>query len=296
MTNILSISLILVKVLGVILGILVALILSLLLLIWLFPIRYGVTGKVNRDIETLEARVSINWLYKLIYLNIIYSEKTINQEFRIFGLDLNSFLTRKEAKEEVKAESNIERDVNEEVNNSTTPEEKIQFESRINSEEKSETEKSSSEKKRAVRIEEKFTKLKWKFQKFCGMIKRIWVGKEKIQYIFERPIHKRTLENLKIESIYLWNKAKPRRIALNGVVGFEDPSLTGKCMAVLGMLLPVFGEYDIEIQPEFEEQILVLNLDITGKLYLRQILMSVFRIVRDKGNRRTFKVLKRLKL
>ncbi len=139
------------------------------------------------------------------------------------------------------------------------------------------------------------SKIKWHFKNICDIIKRLYNAREKFEKIFEKWIHKQTLENIKVELIYLLDKTKPKFFKLHANFGFEDPSHTGKILAIAGWIVPFMGEYDFVVIPEFEKTVCVIEMQAKGEVRLINVLVSLVRLIKDKGNRYTFRVLRRVK-
>ena len=77
--------------------------------------------------------------------------------------------------------------------------------------------------------------------------------------------------------------------------GFEDPAVTGKTLAVLSVTAPFF-EGNLEVEPEFQEEILEGELLIAGKLTAWKFTALVLELFTDKNIRKTISHIKNFKL
>ena len=65
-------------------------------------------------------------------------------------------------------------------------------------------------------------------------------------------------------------RLKPTDFSGNVRFGFEDPAVTGKTLAVLSVTAPFF-EGNLEVEPEFQEEILEGELLIRRETYRMEI-------------------------
>ncbi len=95
---------------------------------------------------------------------------------------------------------------------------------------------------------------------------------------------------------YLIEHLRPRRLRLAVRFGFEDPSLTGQCMAAYGILSALYGGeikgYRIEAEPDFESRRLEAVLDANGRIALYVILAAAFRLLKDRKIRKLIQDIK----
>lgn len=277
-----------------------AIVLFLFLIVWLVPLKYSIDSKYKNSLDSLYVSGRVKWMGKLLYLEASFEDGTYKQIMRFFGKDLGKLLKKEEVGTEEVIHKTLIDSADLESATKSLDELEEEKEKVIECLDKDVKKKGMiytiKSKIKLEKIHKSFKKIKWNFGRIYDMIKRVWRLKDKIEIIFERPVHQRTLENLKQQGVYLWSKVKPKKIILQGDVGFEDPSITGKSMALLGLLFPFLGEYDIEVEPHFEDQIMVLAFSMSGKLYIRHLLIVLLKIVKDKRNRHTFKTIKRLKL
>jgi hypothetical protein len=79
---------------------------------------------------------------------------------------------------------------------------------------------------------------------------------------------------------------KPSHIKLNGVYGFEDPSITGSICALTSILSGIIPNSNIELNPIFDKNIMDIELKIWGKLNLALLVILTLRFILNKEIRK----------
>lgn len=140
-----------------------------------------------------------------------------------------------------------------------------------------------------------FERIEYTFQVFCDKMNVLIEKKEKIRSFLEDEIHHaaflKAIQSLK----RLVLKLKPTDFSGNVRFGFEDPAVTGKTLAVLSVTAPFF-EGNLEVEPEFQEEILEGELLIAGKLTAWKFTALVLELFTDKNIRKTISHIKSFKL
>ncbi len=85
--------------------------------------------------------------------------------------------------------------------------------------------------------------------------------------------------------IKLLKHCKPNKIRLKAKGGFEDPMYTGLLCAIQGVGFAVLDKYEINLQPDFEEEELKGKLDIRGRIQLIYILFVALELLFSKPMR-----------
>ena len=70
---------------------------------------------------------------------------------------------------------------------------------------------------------------------------------------------------------------RPRKLSGTVKYGFEDPSLTGKSLAVISIFYPVLPK-DLEITPVFDDQVFECDLTVKGRFFLIILLVYGLKI------------------
>lgn len=309
-------------------------ILAVILIILFVPISYNIKVRVEEDFTNPHIKTRVSWLLHFIYAKGEYVDGEFIPRIRVFGFCLYPKKVRLTFKEKIRANKVTQKVFqfihlfNENVENKCktqdTKDVKITKNPHIdemkNIYQHSKVLLDDSDdiismkisknpfkrwKKQSQSIKNKcggtkdkifkqFKKIKWHFNKFYAMIKRGIKGKDTIIEFFGHKTHKESLNHLKKELLFLWRHSKPRTINVKAKFGFEDPALTGQIIGLIGLSLPIIGEYNLDLEPRFEEEILDLDLEIKGKIYMIHILLSSVKVIRVKRNRYTFKRIQKL--
>ena len=89
----------------------------------------------------------------------------------------------------------------------------------------------------------------------------------------------------------LFFHVKPRKLSADFTIGSEDPSVTGKVLAVHGMLYQWIGEV-VRIEPDFEKKRLCGEFYVMGRIRACVALYHILSVVLDK---KTWTLIRRLK-
>lgn len=154
--------------------------------------------------------------------------------------------------------------------------------------------KEKKNKKSEKNKEKKKFKIMHTISKICDTIKLFVAKKENLLNLYYMEVHQYAIKKIKLQCIYLFKHLKPKRLEINASVGFEDPSMTGKFLALLGVLFPFYGD-TCNITPDFYNQIYDGTIIIKGKLRIFHFVRVFIRLVRDKYIRKTYRNLKEYK-
>ena len=137
-------------------------------------------------------------------------------------------------------------------------------------------------------FEEKFEDIKGKLQdiveKVKNIVKKIQDGKLKVEHYLELWNRKETQITFQRAKKKLGKVVKailPRRWVINGNVGFEDPSVTGKIMGIIGAMYPVF-ENRVRIIPDFEKEVLEFDGNAKGHIRLGNLIYQLVSLLLNK--------------
>ena len=140
-----------------------------------------------------------------------------------------------------------------------------------------------------------FERIEYTFQVFCDKMNVLIEKKEKVRSFLEDEIHHaaflKAIQSLK----RLVLRLKPTDFSGNVRFGFEDPAVTGKTLGILSVMVPLF-EGNLEVEPEFQEEILEGELLIAGKLTAWKFAALALELFTDKNIRKTISHIKNFKL
>lgn len=134
-------------------------------------------------------------------------------------------------------------------------------------------------------LSEKIEDIKAKFadiiQKIKDIIAKIQDGKLKVEHYLELWNRKETQITFgraksKLGKIII--AVLPRRWNITGEIGFADPCTTGQLLGVIGALYPIIGS-NIQIVPDFENEVLSLNGHVKGHIRLINLLHQLVTLV-----------------
>ena len=102
---------------------------------------------------------------------------------------------------------------------------------------------------------------------------------------------RRTVSMIWLHLKKLLSHTKPKELSVNLTVGAEDLAVTGRVLAVNGMLYPWLGEA-VSIRPDFEKACLYGDFYVKGRIRACTALYHILRVILDK---RTWTLIRRLK-
>ena len=274
----------------IILGLLV---LSICIVLFV-PLKYLGKAESFGTVDSIKAQLKFSWLLHLISGYVYFENKETKWQIRILWKKLNVEAEPKKSEELVEDKSTeeaAEESVNQEaVENDSVQEETICEES---------TKKSIKQEKSSAKTEKKqkkgiLEKIKYTFQTICDKIKVLMKKKEELQAFLADEIHHLAWKRLKRETWRLLKFLKPKKLILNLHFGFEDPAITGKVLAGLSMLYPLYTDH-INIEPEFDEKILEGDAYIKGNVRGMHLLIVICNLFFDKNIKATYKEIKKWK-
>ncbi len=274
------------KIIGMILLIILGLAVLSVCVILFVPLNYHGKAESFGTVDSIKAQLKFSWLLHLISGYVFLEQKEVKWQVRIFWKKLN--VGKKEIRErDVKKTEKQEAPEN--LENDSVQEDSAQEEaSRDKSAEKDNAKpgkKTSKTKKKGKR--NILEKIKCTFHNICDNIKLLIKKKETLQTFITDEVHHLAWKRLKQETWRLLKFLKPKKLALNLHFGFEDPSVTGKVLAVLSMLYPFYINH-VNLEPEFETEILEGDAYIKGKIKGLHLLIVICNLFFDKHVKATY--------
>lgn len=123
------------------------------------------------------------------------------------------------------------------------------------------------------KIKSRFRRIKCTIQDICDNIKELLEKKNRILEFIQDESHVNAFAKLKKEAFKLLRRLRPGKLEAEAVFGFDDPSVTGKTLAVLSVFYPAYGSW-VSLHPDFEKK--VLKGKLYGKGHIRFIHFAVF--------------------
>lgn len=302
------------KCIGILLAVLLGVFLLLLAVLLFVPLRYEGKAEFPGQEEKITARGKATWLLHLLWAEVAWQNGEVRWKVRFAWKFFGSERTENEAAKDVE-------EIMEETAEASLPKNMTAEKQSVREEKKAEpkqqdlerkTESSSSKKKTADekkarsvkeqsakkkdtfwgKIKKKFRKvLEWikcTFRKICDKIKEGRKFKERVMEFLQNEAHKEAVLRAKKEFIWLKRFLKVKKGHITLRFGFEDPSLTGKMLGVLGILYPIVNG-NLYVTPEFEEECLEGEVYLKGQMRGIHLLILLIRMAADQNVRQTYK-------
>lgn len=244
------------------------LILIILGIVLLVPIRYRLKIESENSFKDLKVEARATWLFHLAYASAFYEKEKLIWKLRVGWKKYHADETMTEWEETEKSEEIKKPKEFEKIRKKRKTEGKTESKKEIKKE-------SGKEDKKP---ENKFT---YTISKICDKIKEI-------KAFLTEETHIQAFLRLKKELWYLLKKIKPDKMKGYLRFGLEDPYDTGRVLAGLSVLYPIYGEC-VQIYPEFDKEVLEGNLLVKGRIHLIHLLVVFLRIYRDKNVRTAYR-------
>lgn len=285
----LHILLILLKIIGILLAVILGVILLVVFVVLFAALKYEVAAAADGDIKSVKANIKFSWLFHLISGFVIYEEQKLNWQVKVAWKKLN--VPKAGADQSTEKAEEIAKEITHEVVDETTAvfdEKSVEIiESTKENENISKKEAKKQTKKQAKKVPFK-EKIRCSIQKISDKIKEIKNLKDKIVGFLTAESHKKAFQKLLKELLRLLKKLKPKKLKANVEFGFEDPYKTGSILAYLSMLYPFYGD-NINIVPDFTEQVLKGDIFIKGYIRISYMVSMGIRLILDRNIRFTIK-------
>ncbi len=292
----LTFSLGVLKVIGIVLLILLLLILLILGVVLFVPIRYLGNGRIWE--ERKEAQADVTWLLKLVRfrLDYHYPEKPV-MSLKILWIDVLKILEKKKQKAKQKEESTSaelqeQADGASNVSAQVKPQNDISWEAYdVNEPHESDSSKEATDmglsweeaewEEEKIPLKEKIQNIIFKISSIYDKIKDVV---ENLQYylaILQEENTKQLLSEAWEAIVKILKSIRPEVFEVKGEFGFATPDTTGQAYGVYCALRPMVSN-SILLEPNFEEQVIRVNMKLNGRITLFVIVVNVLRILLDK--------------
>ena len=318
-----SILLTILKILGIILLVLLGIVLVVLVLVLFVPIRYRLDAHRNlQEDAPVVAAVKATWLMHLISVFFSYPDAAYVC-VKLLGITL--YRSDREKKPKKKSDKSEDKKTGSENYSSEdcslenhTPVDAISAEEESiadatadntadntwdvldaeNEENGTEddvpasSEETPTLKRFITKLWDKIINIKYTITQICDKIKHIV---KNIRY-YIKVLQSKTFQNAfslcSGELLKLLKSIRPRKVKGRLLIGTGDPASTGQVLSVYGMLYPFIGN-NIDIIPDFENQIVEGELLVKGRITVFKALKMALVVFFNKDVRRLIKLLKR---
>lgn len=276
---------------GIVLLSILALLLLLVLIVLLVPIHYKANGYIKDNAIDYKGRAS--WLFSIISVSFSYGQE--NPEIRIFGFKKKKKKEKEEKEEEKKISEKNQIKTEEEIDVSALNENTLNENNQdiLNSSTKSEEDSENIFEESQDDIKKTEEYLSFEDEENQDLNKKSFYDKLK-RYIkiIESKRFKIAFKYAKNKAFKLLKELLPKRLKIEAEIGFDDPSLTGKLIAITSMLIPItqdkiivkgnFTEKHFEASGRLKGHITVIKvLWILGTAYFNKNLRKVIKLFKE---------------
>lgn len=147
--------------------------------------------------------------------------------------------------------------------------------------------------KHRKKTKEKHKPEKEKKESFFQKLSKIRDKKDQVMEIIGSDSGQRAIAKAKIRGIALLRHLKFKKIKGFIHFGFDDPAATGKILAVLAILYPIYDP-SIKIEPDFREKVFECNVYVWGRIRIFNLLWFAYKIWFDKDVKKTIQDFKNI--
>ena len=273
----LHILLLILKIIGVIILAVLGIAVLLVGVVLFVPVRYSFEAETPGGLDKLKLIGRATWMLSFATAHISYSDKKLDWKVRILWKRF-----QEEEKRKLQSESKKET-----ARENADKETVAGHETQQQSEAKNKTKKKAKKKKQNI-----FDRIRYTISNICDKIKKILETKDKIVEFISDEVHQAAFGRVTKEFIYLIRYLRPRKLKGYIHFGFAEPYDTGRMLAFLSVLYPFYGE-KMQIEPEFEREVLEGHITMRGKAHVFPFIITVCRLFLDKNVMTAYKNFRR---
>jgi len=116
---------------------------------------------------------------------------------------------------------------------------------------------------------------------------------EMIKNLLESPTFERAYERAKKDLFLILRHIMPKKIDADILLGLGDPASTAQLLAGINVI-NTFNDYDIWMEPDFDDKVVEADIDIKGRVALWRLLLSAARVYFNKDIRKVWKRINRI--
>ncbi len=279
----------LLKIIGILLLVILGILVLLICSVCFVPIRYRGNASVSGDLSSLKAKFKFSWFLHLIVGYVIYEEKKTTWQVRIFWKRMN---VAKKVKPEKLSKETFDED-GEDGDEIFFEQDEVEQETGQDTQSGEQLGDAKTEKQKCI-FKRIYDKIHCTIRNIYDKIKSLIRQKRKLQKFLADETHKSAWKLLTKETGRLLKHIRPRQLRMYLHFGFEDPAVTGKTLAALSILYPFYFR-SINIEPDFEKQIIEGDAFLKGYIRCVHLLVIFFHLFFDKNVQRTYKAIQNWK-
>lgn len=308
------------KILGILLLMIVGILLFIVLSVLFVPVCYRAQGHKLED--DLYGKAGVSWLFRLVYVRVLYSGGKTAFEIYLFGIPLFALMdklkewkkrrkkrrkvTKKKTTQSDKNEKSFSQSKNDNSVKKTAADKNVTKGNTVQKsvEDKTDTINHNTEKApdpvsdRISSIWNKAKNLITGIFKFPG---KVVAGIRKIRLTFrgicdkikqwytflQMDDTKQAVHFLKGKGRLLIRHMIPRKITGKLLFGFDDPALTGKALAAASLLCPLYKNR-FQITPVFDRTVFEGEVKLRGRIFGGYLLLQALQIYRNREVKATY--------
>lgn len=250
-------------------GLLIIFVIIIVLVCLLLFTPFVYKARITKNGE-LKAEGGVGWLLNFVHVIFSFQDRKFNWDVKVAGISIKKIFSGRKKKKKKPEE------IKEKRQPSIMPGEKADKKVLKEAKEAAKTE---------IRIKKEGRKADWDifeegekptfFMKIRYKIRSIHDKLKKALAI------KRAFDAVKDRIFKLIRHILPRKISGYIIYGFDDPSATGKSVALLSIFYPVLPD-KLEVSPCFEGAMLECDVQIKGRLFLIYVLVHGLKIYFNK--------------
>lgn len=308
------------KILGILLLVILGILLFIILSVLFLPVCYRAQG-VKRE-EELYGKAAVSWLFRLIYVRVIYAEGKPAFEIYLFGIPLLAAKSKLEIWKRARRQKKAKR-------RKSRKQAEIRKQGQVQQKKVTPTDRpvdSSKNWKEAPSMEAKTEKPADSSQEMGSSSSPVWnilssawnrlknlitgiiqfPGKviariRKMRLTFREICDKikewytflqmddtrQAVHFLKGKGRLLIRHIIPRKITGKVLFGFDDPALTGKALAAASLLCPLYKNR-FQITPVFDRMVLEGEVKLRGRIFGGYLLLQALQIYLNREVKATY--------
>ncbi len=278
----LHILLLILKIIGIIILAVLGIAVLLISVVLFVPVRYRFEAETPDGVDQLKLQGRASWLFHLATAYVNYSDKKLDWQVRVLW---KNFRIEDKSEDESKTDGNKD----DRTESETVKPENIEATARTVEGDGVEASAKKSQKKKKQNI---FDKIRYTISNICDKIKKILETKDKIIEFISDEVHQAAFGRVTKEFIALVRYLRPRKLKGYIHFGFAEPYDTGRALAILSVLYPFYGE-KIQIEPEFEREVLEGHITMRGRAHVFPFVITVYRLFSDKNVMTAYKNFRR---
>jgi hypothetical protein len=283
----LDVAFLILKILGIILLVIMGILLIAISVVMMFPAQYRIVADAAGNLERTSLVAKMYWLFHLVSAEASYKNGQFDWKARFFWMtesDIESFAFQDKSQESTENHTEEYKEI-----------EKAEYYKEELTEEKKQKKDKRIKKSDKKFLKKWIEKIRYTFHKICDKIKKILKVKDEILEFVQNETHRSSFRKLKNEIFLIFKHYRPRKMKGYIRFGFEDPYHTGQTLAALSLVYPFYGK-DVDVHPEFEQEILEGHLVIRGRIRVVHLLRLVSLWIFDKDIKQTYQYFTNLKL